>query len=180
ANEGAGTIEPPRTEEHKTEETPSSLIGRFLANRRRALVLGVSALLILYGAVQFAGMLGVNDRAAEPPRPAPGQTQATEPRKMAAPAPTPVAPAAPAAIVTAPDTSRQSSVQPLFAPMPSASLIAPAPATQAPAAPSAAAIPVVAPADTTASVKAPLDIAALAAKPSELAPAPLSVDKLPA
>src|SRR5262249_14301329 len=38
ANEG--TVEGPRPEEHKDEETPTSLIGRFLANRRRALMLG--------------------------------------------------------------------------------------------------------------------------------------------
>ena len=173
ANEGAGASESPRTEEHRAEERPTSLIGRFLANRRRVLVLGVSAILLLYGAVQFAGMLGGQDRPAEPPRPAPGQTQTSEPRKIAAPAPAPVA--APASVAApAPETNRQSAAQPLVAPMPSTSLFAPAPATPSPTAPSA---PVTPAADNTGTVsKPPLDIAALAAKPSELMPA-LSADK---
>src|SRR4029077_12557293 len=45
ASEG-GAVELPRSED-KDDRTPSSLIGRFLANRRRALMVGVSALLLL-------------------------------------------------------------------------------------------------------------------------------------
>ena len=48
ANEG-NPVDGPRVEERKDDETPTSLIGRFLSNRRRALMLGVSALLVLYG-----------------------------------------------------------------------------------------------------------------------------------
>jgi localization factor PodJL len=182
ANESGGTVEPPLADDEKPQETPTSLIGRFLANRRRALVLGVSALLILYGAVQVLGMLG-GERNAEPPR-TPGQTQATEPRKMAAPAPaTPPASAVPASDAT----TRQSAVAPLVAPTPTVSLIAPAPVAQSPVpqpplapSPAAAAPPQAAPVETTGSVK-PLDLAALAAKPSELAvPAAPSLEKLPA
>ena len=176
ANEGGGsTIEPPRPEEVKQEETPTSLIGRFLANRRRALMLGVSVLLVLYGAVQVMGMLSA-ERQGEAPRPAPGQSQAVEPRKLAAPAPATAAPQAepPAA----PDAAnRESAVQPLIAPTPTASLIAPAPVAQVPAEP---ARPF---ADATGSIGAPLNITAAAAKPPEVAsaaPAALAADKLPA
>ena len=86
----------PRTEEGQDNETPSSLIGRFLANRRRALMVGVSALLVLYGAIQVAGMFGGSDHAAEKPATS-SQIQAPEPRKIAAPA------AAPAAVAPAPE-----------------------------------------------------------------------------
>ena len=75
ASEG-GAVEAPKAEEHKTDETPTSLIGRFLANRRRALTVGVSALLVLYGTVQLVGMFGGWGEAPEPPRNAPSQTQA--------------------------------------------------------------------------------------------------------
>jgi localization factor PodJL len=194
ANEGA--VEGPRPEEHKTEETPTSLIGRFLANRRRALMVGVSALLVIYGTIQVVGMLGAN-HPDEPPRAPPSQTRAPEPRKMAAPAPAatpvaatpvaaapvapaPLAPPAPAVVPTpAPEApSRQSATQPLVAPVPTASLMAPAPV----AAPARQPAPATA-GDVTGSVKPPLNIAALAAKPAEPAPAPLGAspaDKLPA
>src|SRR5260370_19307701 len=66
ANEG-GVTDGQRAEEHKEDETPTSLIGRFLANRRRALVLGVSALLVLYGALQATSMLGGS--GGDAPRP---------------------------------------------------------------------------------------------------------------
>src|SRR5439155_24574575 len=127
ANEGGGVIEAPRPEEYKPDETPTSLIGRFLANRRRTLMVGVSALLVLYGAVQMFGMFGGGDRPPEAPRMTPSQTQVPEARKLAAPAPAPAAPSA------APDTTnRQSSTQPLVAPTPTVSLIAPAPVAQSP------------------------------------------------
>jgi localization factor PodJL len=67
ASEG-GAVEAPKAEEHAVEETPTSLIGRFLANRRRALTVGVSALLVLYGTVQLVGMFGGWGEAPEPPR----------------------------------------------------------------------------------------------------------------
>ena len=168
ANEGA-PIEGPRTEEHKDEETPTSLIGRFLANRRRALMVGVSALLVLYGTVQLVGMFGGSD-GAEPPRMTPSQTKVPEPRKLAAPAPVPApAPAAVAEPAPAPAPNRQSAAEPLVAPIPTANLMAPTPvpspiqATPAPAASPAA--------DVTGSVKPPMNIAALAA-PAETPAAP--------
>ena len=115
-------IEAPRAEEPKQEETPTSLIGRFLANRRRALMLGVSALLVIYGAVQAMGMLNAT-RTAEPSGAAPGQSQSAEPRKNAANVP---APAAPPAAIAPEITKRESALQPLVAPTPTISLIAPA------------------------------------------------------
>ena len=171
ASEG-GVVEPPKAEEHKTEETPTSLIGRFLANRRRALTVGVSALLVLYGTMQLVGMFGGWGDAPEPPRNAPSQTQAPEPRKMAAPVPAPASAPAPAlsAPPTAAEPERQSAVQPLVAPTPSANLIAPTPLSAAPAA------------EVTGSVKQqpPLNIAALA-RPDASAPQPGTLsDKLPA
>ena len=177
ASEG-GVVEAPKPEEQKTEDTPTSLIGRFLANRRRALTVGVSALLVLYGTVQLVGMFGGWGDMPEPPRNAPSQTQAAEPRKMAAPAPTPAP--APAAINPAPAApERQSSAPPLVAPTPTASLIAPASI----AAPQPASEPARPAADVTGSVKQqpPLNIAALAAKPDAAPAAPGSLtDKLPA
>ena len=161
ANEGG--IEAPRAEEHKPEETPTSLIGRFLANRRRALTVGVSVLLVLYGATQVVSMFGGWGEAPEPPRNTPSQTRAPEPRKMAAPAPAPAVPL-PAAPAIPAEPERQSAT-PLVAPTPTAALIAPTP-IMAPA-PSEPAQP-----DVTGSVKPqpPLNLAALAAKP-EAAPA---------
>ncbi|MBV8835994.1 MAG: SEL1-like repeat protein, partial [Alphaproteobacteria bacterium] len=183
ASEGGAAIEPPRAEETKQEETPTSLIGRFLANRRRALMLGVSALLVLYGAVQVMGMLNA-ERAAEPARVAPGQSQSAEPRKMAAPAPTSVAPAASSAAALAPDASkRESAMQSLIAPTATTSLIAPAPVAQSAAEPAKAPLQQAQPpADVTGSVSAPMNIAAIA-KPAESAPVAspaVSADKLPA
>ena len=170
ANEGGAVEAPKVAEEHAVEDTPTSLIGRFLANRRRALTVGVSALLVLYGTVQLIGMFGGWSEAPEPPRNSPSQTQAAEPRKLAAPAATPTAtPAAtapaPVAAPTpavAPAPERHSSSPPLVAPTPNANLIAPAsiavPAPSEPVRPAA---------DVTGSVKQqpPLNIAALAAKP---------------
>ena len=179
ANDGSA-VEAPKPEEHTPEATPTSLIGRFLANRRRALTVGVSALLVLYGAVQLIGMFGGWGTAHEPPRMSPSQTRAPEPRKMAAPAPTPApAPAAVPAPAAQPAPERQSSVQPLIAPTPTASLIAPTPVATPPVPASEPARPA---AETTGSVKPPLNIAAFAAKPADAAPAPSGslADKLPA
>jgi localization factor PodJL len=172
ANEGSA-VEAPKAEEHTPDPTPTSLIGRFLANRRRALTVGVSALLVLYGAVQLIGIFGGWGTAHEPPRMSPSQTQAPEPRKLAAPAPRPAP--APA---TEPAPERQSSVQPLIAPTPTASLIAPTPVAIPPIPASEPARPA---AEATGSVKPPLNIAALAAKPADAAPAPSGplADKLP-
>ena len=128
ANEG-GLVEAPRTEEHKPDETPTSLIGRFLANRRRALMVGVSALLVLYGTVQIVGMFGGSDHAQEPPRMTPSQTQAPEPRKLAPrrhphpPRPHSAAPTARSRASARPPPA----VRPLVAPTPTASLISPVP-----------------------------------------------------
>jgi localization factor PodJL len=187
ANEGAPTEGPRVEEQHKDEASPTSLIGRFLANRRRALVLGVSALLVLYGTMQVVSMMG---GAQEPPRVAPGQTQAPEVRKMAAP--TPVAPplaapatAEPAAPVAVPEPAltRQSAAEVLVSPTPTASLISPALTTQS-ASPRAA--PAAPASDVTGSVNPPMNIAAVqpAVQPTEPAvPAPaqatISADKLP-
>ena len=123
ANEG-NPVEGPR-EERASEDTPTSLIGRFLANRRRALMVGVSLLLVLYGAIQVAGMFG-SDRGAERPAPTSSQARPAEPRKMAEPAAPAPAPAAAPEPAAAP--SRQSASEPpLIAPTPTPNLIAPVP-----------------------------------------------------
>jgi localization factor PodJL len=180
ANEGT-PVETQRTDEGQDNETPSSLIGRFLANRRRALMVGVSALLVLYGTIQVAGMFGGSDHAAEKPATS-SQIQAPEPRKIAAPAapPAAVAPAPErAASVPAPEPTRQSAADPLVAPIPSANLIAPTPvAPPAPVQPAAAV-----PADVTGSVKSPMNIAPqapapIAAAASQAQPT-AAADKLP-
>jgi localization factor PodJL len=176
ANEGAA-VEAPRAEEPKGEASPTSLIGRFLANRRRALMLGVSALLVLYGTLQVVSMFGGSDGAPERQRVVPGQTQAVEPRKMAAP--TPVAPPLPAPATSEPASptpeaasTRQSSAEQLIAPTPTASLISPAPTSTAPAAPAN---------EVTGSVRPPMNIAAVQAPDAAAAQAStVSADKLPA
>jgi localization factor PodJL len=176
ANEG-GMADGQRTEEHKEDETPTSLIGRFLANRRRALVLGVSALLVLYGAMQVVSMLG--GFGGEAPRPTSSQTQPPQPTKLAAPAiaPAPAVAAEPAALPPPAAPGAQTSTEPLVAPTPTASLIAPMPVT-------ARALPAAQPApasETTGSVKPPLDITAVStpAAPAAARTANLA-DKLPA
>src|SRR3954468_9655116 len=143
ASEGA-TVEGPRAEEPSGDETPPSLIGRFLADRRRALIVGVSLLLVLYGAIQVMGMFG--DRGAEHPAPTSGQTQQQQqqqqqqqPRKMAEPA----AAATPAASAAAAAPAKQTATEPLVAPTPTPSLMAPTPT-----------------AETTGSIPGPLTIAA--------------------
>jgi localization factor PodJL len=180
ANEG-NVSEGQRTDEHKEHETPTSLIGRFLANRRRALVLGVSALLVLYGAMQIVGMMGGS--GGEAPRPTSSQSQPPQPTKLAAPAVAPAAPSAPApAIAGAPVVSPppapgvQTSAEPLVAPTPSASLIAPMPVT-ARSQPAAQPAPA---GEATGAVKPPMDIAAAPpASPAAAHTASLT-DKLPA
>jgi localization factor PodJL len=136
ASEG-GPVEGPRSEERSGDETPTSLIGRFLADRRRALVVGVSLLLVLYGAIQVMGLLGT-DRGTERPAPTSGQTKQSEPRKVAEAA-RPAAPTAPAAVaVAAPPTSpapaptppKQAATEPLVAPTPTPSLMAPTPSAE--------------------------------------------------
>jgi len=152
ASEG-NPVEGPRSEERAGDETPSSLIGRFLADRRRALIVGVSLLLVLYGAIQVIGMFG-SDRGADRPAPTSGQIQ-PEPRKVAEPAVS-VVPAAPLATIptTAPAAApeptttpsapaRQTATEPLVAPTPTPSLMAPTPS-----------------AETTGSIPGPLKIAA--------------------
>jgi len=175
ANEG-GMTDGQRTEEHKEDETPTSLIGRFLANRRRALVLGVSALLVLYGAMQVISMMGGS--GGEASRPTSSQTQPPQSTKLAASAVAP-APAVAAELAALPPAApgTQTSTEPLVAPTPSTSLIAPMPAT-------ARALPTAQPApagETTGSVKPPLDITALStpAAPATARAASLA-DKLPA
>jgi localization factor PodJL len=171
ASEG-GTPETPRADERTDDETPSSLIGRFLANRRRALVVSVSALLVLYGAIQIAGMIGGSDTAAEKPATS-SQSQAPEPSKIAAPA----APATPEPIAAQPP-GRQSAAEPLVAPTPTANLMAPTPVAPPAPAPAPAAN------DVTGSVKPPMNIAALASPGGTPAPTPqaqpsAAADKLP-
>ena len=182
ASEG-GAVETPH-EENKGDATPTSLIGRFLANRRRALMVGVSALLVLYGTIQIVGMMSADNRA-EKPVPTSSQAQPSEPRKMAAPVATPAPAPAPAAAAVAepaalaPVPSRQSSAEPLIAPVPSASLIAPTPVLPPPPATSPA--PAGPAADITGSVKPPMNIAAPGPAPIAAAPhTPQSgADKLP-
>src|SRR4051794_3364338 len=157
ASEGA-TVEGPRAEERSGDETPTSLIGRFLADRRRALIVGVSLLLVLYGAIQVMGMFG--DRGAEHPAPTSGQTQQQQPqqqqqqqqpqpqpRKMVEPAAAPAAAAAAApaaaAAIPAPAPARPPATEPLVAPTPTPSLMAPTPT-----------------AETTGSIPGPMTIAA--------------------
>ncbi|MEJ0075138.1 MAG: hypothetical protein WDO17_06785 [Alphaproteobacteria bacterium] len=168
ASEGA-PVEGPRSEERGGDESPTSLIGRFLADRRRALIVGVSLLLVLYGAIQVMGMFG-SDRGAERPAPTSGQVPQTEPRKMAEPA-KPAAPAAsvapipaPAAAASepvAPAPARQTATEPLVAPVPTPALMAPTPS-----------------AETTGSIPGPMNIAAPAQ--STTPPVALQVNALPA
>ena len=150
ASEGA-PVEGPRSEERSGDATPTSLIGRFLADRRRALIVGVSLLLVLYGAIQVMGMF-TGDRGAERPAPTSGQTQQPQPRKVAEPAAPAAASAAPAAIAVAPEPAtpattsappKQTATEPLVAPTPTPALMVPTPS-----------------AETTGSLPGPTNIAA--------------------
>ena len=178
ASEGA-TVESARVEERKDDEAPSSMIGRFLANRRRALMIGVTALLLLYGGMQLLNMnWGSEDKPAEPPRPSSSQntTPPAEEQKLVAPAtPPPAEPATPAPAVP----SRQSAI----APAPEAApFVAPVATTaMITTTPVQAAIPPAAPVATTATPaseitgstppRAPLP----ASKPAALEAPPLSL-----
>ncbi len=176
ANEGV--TDAPRVEEAKPEEAPTSLIGRFLANRRRALMLGVSALLVLYGTMQIVSMFGGDD----PPPATHSKAPAAEPKKIAAaPAPAPAPAAVPAAtpapapaLAVVPEAAapKQFATESLIAPKPTATLIAPTPT--AAIAPQA---PVQAPADVTGSTKPPMNVVPVAAATPEDAN---SVASLPA
>jgi localization factor PodJL len=132
ASEG-NPVEGPRNEERTGDETPTSLIGRFLADRRRALMVGVSLLLVLYGAIQVIGMFG-GERGAERPAPTSGQIQQQQQqqqqRKVAEPA-APAAPATPAvAAAPAPAPPKQTAAEPLVAPIPTPALMAPTPTAE--------------------------------------------------
>jgi localization factor PodJL len=168
ASEG-NPAEGPRSEERSGDETPTSLIGRFLADRRRALIVGVSLLLVLYGAIQVVGVFSADH--GERPAPTSGHIQQPEPRKLAEPAPSPasVAPAAPPAVTPAatpavapepatpaPAPARQTATEPLVAPIPTPNLMVPTPS-----------------AETTGSIPGPLNIAApaLSASPATVQPA---------
>ncbi|TMJ03460.1 MAG: hypothetical protein E6G97_10025 [Alphaproteobacteria bacterium] len=181
ASEGVA-VESPRSDE-KDEPTPSSLIGRFLADRRRALMVGVTALLVLYGAIQVAGMMSA-EHNADRPAPTSGQVQPPEPKKIAAPAapvtPAPVAAAPQPAVAPTPtpEPIRQSAAETLIAPTPSVNLIAPTP-VMAPAPPPPA--PVTPAADVTGSVRPPMNIAPQPPAPiAAAAPQQSGPDKLPA
>jgi localization factor PodJL len=133
ASEGS-PVEGPRSDERSGDETPTSLIGRFLADRRRALMVGVSLLLVLYGAIQVAGMFGA-DHAAERAAPTSGQIQQPGPAKTAEPVVPPAPPAAPAAAAAepaspAPAPVQQTATEPLVAPTPTPILMAPKPAAE--------------------------------------------------
>jgi len=164
ASEGS-PVEGPRGDERSGDETPTSLIGRFLADRRRALIVGVSLLLVLYGAIQVIGMFG-SDRGAERAAPTSGQIQPQPhkvaepaapppPAAIATPAPTPAA-TAPEPVTPPPAPARQTATEPLLAPTPTPSLMAPTPS-----------------AETTGSIPGPMNIAA-PAQPMMPAAAPIA------
>jgi localization factor PodJL len=145
ASEGA-PVESARAEEGKDDEAPTSLIGRFLANRRRALMIGVGILLVLYGATQVLHMMsGPEDRPAEQPRPSSSQAIPPAPEQpvLAAPAAPPAPPEAapPSPAPAAPQ--RQSAIAPavpFVAPVTTPQMIASTPVQAmipAPAAPAA-------------------------------------------
>jgi localization factor PodJL len=183
ASEGA-PVEAARTEDGTTDEAPTGLIGRFLANRRRALMIGVGILLVLYGATQVLHMMsGTEDRPAEQPRPSSSQVvpQGPEQPAIAAPAAPPAAPAEPEA---APAPQRQSSIAPpvpFVAPVATPQMIASTPVQALAPAPAAPQPPA---SDITGSVpqtQVPPKPATPLNPPLSLqAPAALTADKLPA
>ena len=188
ASEGT-PVENARVEEGSGDEAQPGLISRFLANRRRALMIGVGILLVLYGATQVMHMMsGSDERPAEPPRPSSSQIApppAPEQPVVAVPVPPP---AAPAASEPAPAPQRQSAIAPpvLFvAPIATPQMIASTPVQSMPAAPTPAAQPqqLQPPIDITGSVPtqiaAPRPTGAIAPPLSLQAPA-LTADKLPA
>jgi localization factor PodJL len=84
----------PRADERLKTETPTSAIGRFMADRRRTLMIGIGVFVLVVGTYQLMGLIGASNHAPEPPRPTPTQSRTTTP---AAPAP-----AKTAAVVEAP------------------------------------------------------------------------------
>jgi localization factor PodJL len=182
ASEGA-PVETARAEDGAPDEGPTGLIGRFLANRRRALMIGVGILLVLYGATQILHMMSpAEDRPAEQPRPSSSQVVPPAPEQpaIAAPATPPAAPAEPAA---APAPQRQSAIAPpvpFVAPVATPQMIAPTPVQALAPAPAAPQPPA---SDITGSVPQtqvpPKPGAALNPPLSLQAPA-LTADKLPA
>jgi localization factor PodJL len=139
ASEGV-PVEGARAEEGKDDEAPTSVIGRFLANRRRALMIGVGVLLVVYGGMQVVNMMSARDeRPAEPPRPSSSQNIAPAPEQptLAAPA-APVEPEPAAPAPAAPQ--RQSAIAPavpFVAPFATTAMIASTPVQAPIAAPAA-------------------------------------------
>jgi localization factor PodJL len=183
ASEGA-PVESARAEEGKEDEAPTSLIGRFLANRRRALMIGVGILLVLYGGMQVFNMMSASDdRAHEAPRPSSSQNVPPAPEQPVLAAPAEVAPTAPTA---PPAPNRQSAIAPavpFVAPVATTAMITATPvqaAIPAPAAPATQAAPPAG--DITGSVTQPQAGAPKPAlnPPLSLQAPSLSADKLPA
>jgi localization factor PodJL len=190
ASEGA-PIESARADEATSDEAPTGLIGRFLANRRRALMIGVGILLVLYGATQVLHMMSpAEDRPAEAPRPSSSQIvpPASEPAITA-----PAMPPAPAEPEPAAAPQRQSALAPpviappvpFVAPVTTPQMIASTPVQSIVPAPAAPAITAAAPAsDITGSIPqpqaAPKPTATLNPPLSLQPPAALTADKLPA
>ena len=185
ASEGA-PVESARPEEGKDDEAPTSRIGRYLGTRRRALMIGVTALLLIYGTMQLLNMnWGTGERAAEPARPGSSQNAAPAPeeQKLVAPAtvppvapeparpePAPVAPGRQSA--TTPDAPFMTPSAPLTAPVATTALITPTPVQSTPPAATPAAP---APADITGSIpRAPQPAPVPAPKPVLTEP-PLSL-----
>ena len=186
ASEGA-PVESARAEEEASGEASPGLIGRFLANRRRALMIGVGILLVLYGATQVLHMMSAGDeRPAEPPRPSQSQVApppTPEKPVAAAPAAPPAPPAEPA---PAPAPQRQSAVGtpvPFVAPTTTPQMMASTPVQSLAPAPAPAPAAAQPPSDITGSiptpVPAPKPVTSLAPPLSLQAPA-LTADKLPA
>jgi localization factor PodJL len=186
ASEGA-PVESGRAEEGKEDEPPTSMIGRFLANRRRALMIGVGVLLVLYGATQVFNMMSRSeDRPAEQSRPSSGQITPPGPEqsKLAIPA----APAEAEPVAPTPAPSRQSAISPavpFVAPVATTAMITATPMQTAIPKPAATQPPTTPPAgDVTGSVTQPQIATLTAPKPASAEPplslqAPSLSDKLP-
>jgi localization factor PodJL len=180
ASEGA-PVESARPEDGKDDAAPTSLIGRFLANRRRALMIGVGALLVLYGGMQVINMMSASEeRPHEAPRPQSSQTIAPAPEQ-----PTLAAPAAPPE-PEPPVPNRQSAIAPavpFVAPVATTVMITATPVQTAISAPAAQIAQIAPPAnDITGSVTPPQAAAPKPAlnPPLSLQAPTLSGDKLPA
>ncbi len=86
----------PRAEERLENEAPTSVIGRFMANRRRTLMIGIGVFVLVVGSYQLMAVIGTSERAPEPPRAAPTQSRTP-----------PAAPVAPSVKVSASETPPQ-------------------------------------------------------------------------